>query len=429
MKGIQMRSARRLVAGLTVALMATTLASCGGNASSSEDGEVTINFFHRWPNEPKKTYFADLVAEFEEANPGINVEVESVLNDAYKDKVKVVAGSSNAPDVMFTWSGTFVNELVEGGNVMALDEWLADNPEIAERYYPSQMKPLQVDGKQYALPIGMHSKVFFYNADVFAEHGLEAPKTWEEFIDVLETLQAAGLTPIEFGGQEQWPIAHYVGTLNQRVVDPAVFDADRVIGSAELTDPGYVTALERFEELTQYMNEDLPGVTHEIARNAWVAGEAPIMYMQSAEVGYFEDADFEYSTFNFPAVEGGKGSPEQLTGAPEGFLVSANTEHPEESLKFLEFMLNKENGIAYTEQTGELSAVVGAVEESDSPQIIKTLAQQIVDADAMTPWLDNAYEPQIVATYLSEAQSMLVGQNTPAGVMEAVAQTAAQARS
>lgn len=429
MKGTQMRNARRLIAAMTAALLTTALAACGGEDSPSADGEVTIDFFHRWPNEPKNSYFADLVAEFEEANPGINVEVESVLNDAYKDKVKVVAGSSNAADVMFTWSGTFVNELVEGGNVMALDDWLAENPDITERYYPSQMEPFQVDGTQYALPIGMHSKVFFYDTEVFAEHGLEAPKTWEEFIEVLDTLKAAGLTPIEFGGQEQWPIAHYVGTLNQRVVDPAVFDADRVIGSSELTDPGYVTALERFEELSQYMNEDFPGVTHEIARNAWVAGEAPIMYMQSSEVSYFDDAEFEYSTFNFPAVDGGKGNPEQLTGAPEGFLVSANTEHPEESLQFLEFMLNKENGIAYTEKTGELSAVVGAVEESDSPEILKTLTQQIVDAEAMTPWLDNAYDPQIVATYLTQAQAMLVGQNTPAEVMEAVAQTAAQAGS
>ncbi|PJI54235.1 ABC transporter substrate-binding protein, partial [Methylobacterium radiotolerans] len=95
------------------------------------------------------------------------------------------------------------------------------------------------------------------------------------------------------------------------------------------------------------MNDDLTAVGHEIARNAWIAGEAPIMYMQSAEVGYFGDAQFEYGTFNFPAVEGGKGDPAELTGAPEGFAISKTTEHPEEAQRFLEFRSARRAVIAY----------------------------------------------------------------------------------
>src|SRR5690606_29726071 len=112
----------------------------------------------------------------------------------------------------------------------------------------------------------------------------------------------------------------------------------------------------------------------------------------------------------------------------EGFVVSKNTEHPEESLRFLEFMLNKENGIAYTEQTGELSAVVGAVEESDAPDILKSIATDIVDASAMPPWLDNAYDAQIVQAYLSETQLMLGGQKSAKDVMKAVQDAAALVR-
>lgn len=419
-----------LVGGLLLALSA-----CGGNAApqantpgAASGGDVTLNFFHRWPAEPKNSYFADVVKAFEDENPNIKIEVESVLNDAYKDKVNVVAGSANAPDVMFTWSGTFIRELVRAEAAMSLDEWLSKNPEIADRYYPSQMEPLKVDGVQYALPIGMHSKVFFYNAEVFEKEGLTPPKTWSEFIAVLDKLKSAGYTPIEFGAQEQWPVGHYLGTFNQRVVGPEVFSADRVEGESQLTDPGYALALQRFQELAQYMNEDMTATTHEMARNAWMSGSAPIMYLQSAEIGYMTDVEFEYSVFNFPAVEGGKGDPQQLMGLPEGFMVSSKTEHPDEALKFLEFLLNKANGIDYTERTGELSAVIGAVEESEAKPIQKELAQQIIDASAMTPWLDNAYDPQIVQTYMSEAQLMLGGQRTPEQVMTAVQAAAARTR-
>lgn len=419
---------RIATAALAVAALALPLAACGSSTHGAAEGQVTIDFFHRWPNEPKNTYFAELVERFEEDNPDIKINVESVLNDAYKDKVKVVAGSSDAPDVMFSWSGSFLEELVKGDAVMDLGPWLEENTEFRDSFYASQLKPFAVDGAQYGLPIGMHSKLFFYNKDVFDELGLEAPTTWDEFIDVLEELKDAGHTPIEYGAQDQWTIAHYVGTLNQRMLDPEVFAADQDPAKGEFTDPGYVEALERFQELAGYMNEDMAAVTHEIARNAWIAGEAPIMYMQSSEVGYFGDAQFEYATFNMPSVEGGKGDPGQLTGAPEGFVISKNTEHPEEAQRFVEYMLSESNGIAYSEETGELSAVQGAVDAADVPEISKELAQGIVDASAMTTWLDNAYDPQIVQAYLTETQLMLGGQQTPEGVMKAVQEAAERVR-
>ncbi|MFG1955337.1 ABC transporter substrate-binding protein [Micromonospora sp. NPDC048830] len=422
-----MRRALRRVAAVAAAFaLIVPLAAC---SNGGDDDAVEIDFFHRWPNEPKNTYFAKLVKEFEAENPGIRVNVESVLNDAYKDKVKVVAGSAKAPDVMFSWSGTFLQELVEGGNVMKLDGWLKENAEVRESFYPSQLEAFAVDGSQYGLPLGMHAKLFFYNKDVFNELKLQPPTTWEEFVDVLEAIKASGRTPIEFGAQEQWPIAHYIGTLNQRILDPKVFAGDQVASNGTFDDPGYVTSLRTLLDVSKYMNPDMTAVGHEMARKAWIDGEAPIMYLQGAEVGYLKDLDFEYGTFNFPSVDGGKGDPAQLTGAPEGFVVAANSDHPQESLRFLKFMLSKQNGIAYTEKTGELSAVVGAVEESKAPAVLKGMTKEIVDASAMTPWLDNAYDPQIVKAYLSETQLMLGGQQTPEGVMDAVRAAAERVRS
>ncbi|MFS0854094.1 ABC transporter substrate-binding protein [Microbacterium sp. 179-I 3D4 NHS] len=422
------KSTRIAVAAAAASALVLPLAACASGDSGAADGQVEINFFHRWPNEPKNSYYSDLVAEFEKENPDIKVNVESVLNDAYKDKVKVVAGSANAPDVLFTWSGSFVDELVSNDALMDLGPWLEEDAEFADSFYPSQLTAFEVDGVQYGLPVGMQSKLFFYNKDVFDELGLDVPTTWDEFIEVLDAIQDSGQTPIEYGAQEQWTIAHYVGTLNQRVVDPEVFQADQDPATGEFTDPGYVEALERFQELSGYMNEDLTAVGHEIARNAWIAGEAPIMYMQSAEVGYLGDVQFEYGTFNFPGVDGGKGDPDELTGAPEGFAISKTTKHPEEAQRFLEFLLSKDNGIAYAERAGELSPVKDAVQEADVPEISKELAQGIIDASAMTTWLDNAYDPQIVQAYLAETQLMLSGQQTPEGVMAAVQEAAQRVR-
>lgn len=412
---------RIVTAAVAVSAVALGTAACATGPSS----DVTeLSFFHRWPDDPKNSYFEQLIADFEEQNPDIRVTIESVVNDSYKDKVKVVAGSNRAPDVMFTWSGSFIEELVAADSALDLDEWLAENPDIESSFYESQLTPFEVDGAQYALPVGMQAKLFFYNKDVFDDLGLEVPSTWDEFIDVLSTIQDSGLTPIEFGAQEQWPIAHYLGTLNQRVVAPDVFEADQEATSGAFTDDGYELALERFQDLAEYMNPDMTAVTHEAARNSWIAGDAAIFYMQGVESAQLQDADFEYGTFNFPGVEGGEGDAQQLTGAPEGFFVSSTTEHPDEALRLLEFILDYDNAVSYVEQTSELSAVKGAVEAADTTEVLKEITTSIVEASAMAPWLDNAYDATIVQTYLAETQLMLAGERSPAEVMDAVRATA-----
>ncbi len=137
------RTSRIAIAALAAAALVLPLSACAGSGSSgSGDGTVELSFFHRWPNEPKHSYYADVVAEFEKENPNITVKVENVLNDAYKDKIKVVAGSANAPDVMFTWSGSFAGELVKSDALMDLGPWLKEDKQFADSFYPSQLTPV-----------------------------------------------------------------------------------------------------------------------------------------------------------------------------------------------------------------------------------------------------------------------------------------------
>ena len=43
-----------------------------------------------------------------------------------------------------------------------------------------------------------------YNVDKFKEYGIEIPKTWDEFIDVLEKLQDAGEQPLLMTYKDAW---------------------------------------------------------------------------------------------------------------------------------------------------------------------------------------------------------------------------------
>ncbi len=420
---------RRTLFGATLATSALSLVGCSKGSSSKGGGGdgKTITLFHRWPTEPKNGYFETLVKAFQDANPGVTVKVEKVLNDTYKDKVRVSVGSAQSPDVYFSWSGSFASSLVATGNVMELDDLLSKNSAFKDQFYPSQMAPMQVDGKQVGLPIGMIGKFFFYNKKLMDQHSLAVPTTWEELLDLCEEARKAGLLPISYGAKDQWTIAHWVGTLNQRVLEPDVTKKDYDPKTGEFTDAGYVKALELFKQLFPYMTPNANAVAHQDARDAFIAGKSLLMYLEGAEYNYFTK-DFEWGTFNFPSVPDGKGDPKQLTGAPEGFMLAKNSKNAELADKFLEFMLSPEWGTKWTDMTGELSAIKGAVDASSAPEGVKQMAKQIGESTAMTPWLDNAIDQRLVATYLSATQLLIGGKASAEDVMKKVQDTAKQVR-
>ena len=77
-----------LVAILTMGLLVTL-------SSAVAEEKITLRFFHRWPSEPKGPYMDAVIAKFEEANPNIDIVlIDPVLNDSYKEKIRVLIGSS-----------------------------------------------------------------------------------------------------------------------------------------------------------------------------------------------------------------------------------------------------------------------------------------------------------------------------------------------
>ena len=415
---------------LSVVLVLAVLLSTAVLPAIAEE-KITLHFFHRWPNEPKGPYMDEVIRKFEEQNPNIDIVlIDPVLNDSYKEKIRVLVGSSDIPDVFMSWSGSFGANLVKSGRVMPLDDMIAANKEWADKIVDSQWGPFQYDGKQYGIPWSMDGKVFYYNKTVFDDLGLETPDTWEEFIVVLDALKTAGYEyPISAGFSAEWAVSHYLGAMVQRMVDPAVVAKDYAL-EGDFKDQGYIDTLNVFKDLSKYMNPDPNSVDHTYARNAFIDGEGVLCLMQLAEIKYLADgADFEYSFFDMPALPNGKGDPDELEGAPEGMMISAETKYPEEAAAFVRFFINEENGALMTKMTGELSCVEGAVNEDSisSPMQLKAV-ELIKKASGTTLWQDNAVDATVASAFMKGGQLLLTGDKTAEQVMEDVQAALEQAK-
>lgn len=320
---------KRIGCLIVVLLLTGILAACGSNSSNeaeSSGDEVVIDFFHRWPNEPRKSFYDQKIKEFEEANPNVKINVDSVLNDSYKEKVRVLVSNDDLPDIFSSWSDTFAENLVSSGRIKPLTDLIESDSDWSGKIIESQYEGFTFDDTTYGIPFTIDGKAFFYNKEIFEEVGVDAPETYDEFIEVLDELQAAGYeTPLVEGLTDAWAISHYMGTIFHRVVEPEILAQDYNPETAAFTDESYIKGLEIFQELTTYMGEVSTAIDHEAARNMFSAGEVPVLYMQFAEILMVEDAgDVDFGFFNFPEVTDGNGSADSLTGAPEGWMLSEN---------------------------------------------------------------------------------------------------------
>lgn len=107
-----------LTAAMTMGMVAGCATSGAGSSDSgsdeSSDGEVTLKFLNKYPEEPYAKYFEDAVAAFEEENPDINIEMENVSDEAIKDKLSVIASGGDMPDIYMSWTGERVKRFARG---------------------------------------------------------------------------------------------------------------------------------------------------------------------------------------------------------------------------------------------------------------------------------------------------------------------------
>jgi len=136
-----------------------------------------------------------------------------ILRDMIKDgftegnvNVKLVLASALLPSVL---SGVGPDVSINAGNddpvnfairsaVEDLTQF-SDYEEVAKQFTESAILPFEYGDAVYALPENQTFSMMFYRKDIFAEYGIEVPKTWTDFIYIIPILQRAnmqvGLSP------------------------------------------------------------------------------------------------------------------------------------------------------------------------------------------------------------------------------------------
>ena len=199
------------------------------------------------------------------------------------------------------------------------------------------------------------------------------------------------------------------------------------------THPGYEQALEAFARMEEEgcFNRGSNALTHAIARGAFTSGRTGMIFMQLVEFGRVADTPIDESGwdfFRFPAFEEGAGDQKMLTGAPDGFMISADTENEDAAIRFLRFLTSPEQARKYVDITGMTSSVKGSITDENADENTLKGLDIINDASGMALWLDTDMDARSTEVMLAGSQGILNGDETPANVMEEVRATAREVK-
>ncbi|MFF4500273.1 extracellular solute-binding protein [Streptomyces sp. NPDC001401] len=201
-----MKLSPRLAVLLTApALVITACApQTSTNSSSDKDdksGTLRVWLFQEVGNKPKEKVVDSVVAAFEKAHKGTEVEVEYMAVDTRAQRVKAAFNDpKSAPDVM-EYGNTDTAGYVKDGGLLDVTKEFGGWSEGKDAD-PTARTSVTVDGRMYGAPFYVGVRALYYRTDLFRELGLQPPKTMSELASTARRIHAAkpGLYGLVVGG-------------------------------------------------------------------------------------------------------------------------------------------------------------------------------------------------------------------------------------
>jgi raffinose/stachyose/melibiose transport system substrate-binding protein len=419
---------RRSFLGLAGAAAGAAFLPACRKKDGAASGSGTINWWHIQNTEPMLSVWAGLARDFEAAHAAVKVNITPLENEAFKAKLTTVTQAGNPPDIFHSWGGGVLEQQVQAGLVK---EFSGEALAFLGNVSPSGVKLYQIGGKQCGTPYELGMVGFWYNKELFAKAGVAGtPKTWAELLGVVRQLKAANVVPIALAGGDKWPAHFYWSYLALRLGGVAGMAEAAKTGAFDA--PDFVTAGAKFAELVElepfqpgflgakYMANDGQSA---LMGNGQTAMELMGQWAPTIEAAFSTDKKGigdKLGFFPFPALEGGKGSPNEVLGGANGFALGKNA--PPEAFEFVKFLLSPESQ-RKAARGGVLPVTVGAEDALEDPNL-KLVHDALKNATGFQLYLDQAYPPAIGQQVNDSVAELVAKSASPQAVAQAIAKTA-----
>lgn len=392
-----MKHARRFLLLLTALVMLSGLTGVGALA---EDQTTIEMWYHISPDQA--TVLLQMIDEFQQLNPDIKVETQSVAFAEIKKQLSIGAAADQLPDVTLC-------DTVDNASFAAMGVAMDITDEVtawgeADNFFDGPHASAMYEGRYYGLPYYSNCLAIMYNKDILDEMGVAYPTsdwTWDDFKQIV----AETTTPDHYGLTMSL-IKSEEGTFN---VLPFIWQAGADWN--DLNSEGAKEALTMINDFYQkgYMSRELISMTQaDMNASLFCTGKSALMVAGSWLKKNIanENPDLNYGVVTFPNYYNAA-SP--IGG---GNILMMKDDHRDASWKLMAFLSSKDNSRKFSESAGYFSSRTDAVAESTLWQedpVLSVYLKQLEVARARGP---HPQWPSISSAIQTAYQDVLSGSAT-----------------
>ena len=358
------------------AMAASMLTGCGSNGGSSDSSdskadsssETMTIMMNGSDSDAFMEGYRKIVDGFNESNEyGVKVEIQNITNADYKTKLTTMMASDSEPDIIFTWPLGYLENFVNGDKVVSIQKYLDEDEDWKNSFNGGILDPLTYDGEVYAIPTQQSTAIMYYNKAIFDKYGLEVPTTYDEYVQVCDTLKENGVTPVALAStaDDAWLVSQYIQQLSD--------------GIKEEVNKGY------FED-------GFTGVSREEAQLQFANGQTAMYFNGCWEISNLDKkenaAEAEnISCFLMPAVN------EEYAGVEVGsvdtsYAITKNCKNVDAAVALLKYMTNEESTSLLLYDYGRTPSTNFDIDNSKLTPLCADFINLLGDVKVQTPWFD-----------------------------------------
>lgn len=408
----------------------------------------------------------EVAARYVKTHPDVIVNVLDRPLRGYDTWVETQLVAGRPPDIFFSHAA---NENRKRDLVISLDDWLdRPNPYTGRTWRDAFVPGILL---RYAdevnrvnmIPGDVRGYGFYYNKSIFAEAGVEPPRTWSQLLTACRALKAADVIPLACAGRGEardfawfiWGVRGLQDMLLRHLQDDLVRykrDADwrmdlsdpwndvgvrialedimlaHVRGPFDpLRNPDWGAACRLLKELVPFYPPGFTGLTMREAKGLFISGRAAMIYLDTAfayelnaALAELADTDraFAVGLFPWPAlttasVDRPRLSPPrgQIEAGQKWNVARTTTQREARAVDFLRFLLTPEHVelVQLRVPAPNLPSIAAA---EARPGVAAFREAWLGHGISAMHWMSTSFDPEAEARFIRQMQLYLLGEIT-----------------
>jgi raffinose/stachyose/melibiose transport system substrate-binding protein len=426
------RTTRSLAIGSAAAALVVAAAACSsGSSGSSGSSSGTLKII-TWVNPPAVNALKQIDSEFEKANPGIKVSLQTAanVNGPYETLLQQSVNSGTAdivtantpllplPKSTGSSSGlTPIQLWITKGAFAPLNDQSFLNDYTSAAQYADTYQ-----GKTYGLVSGEYQEGVFYNKAIFAQYHLSVPTTFSQFLADCQTLKQHGVQPLYTATGNVGPVYlqfEYYEAMTDLWYPKAAggnLANDIMNGTEKWTDPAFVQGMAEEKQLAQYLEPNYTGIPWQSMQGGDFANGKDAMLLDGSwDLSSIHQANPKLQLGYFPIPFSNTAADNQAYSQNDlTFYVLQHSQNQTAAMKWLSFFSKPNIYAQYVNITGISSSQKSGTFTGFASQVLGNWFGKGVNQTVMYPALSpsNGYYDQ-QANWPNLQLSVMQGKMTP----------------